>query len=436
MTFDDQIKRALETLTDRLRDEMSRQVRSTIDELADSARAERDAAVENARVEAERAAGEGLASAVAEAEARGRDSAREEHERHMRERDERECELRQREREEREREERDREERNREERAREAHERAERERETREREAREREEREREERERQPEPELVDARATADAAIGRVAEAFREIDRAHSLTEILETLVSCAGREAARAGVLLVRGSGIHGWRFTGFDSAVEGLPSFDARAEEGSVLAAALRNAEQAGGSAAIGDAPSFARLPPGAEAVAVPITMNGQVVALLYADQGLANSEFGIRNSEFRLPTHTIELFARHGARCLEALTAFKAARALLDQAGTGSAPLEAAGGDEASGDEEASARRYARLIVSEIKLYHEAAVAAGCQERDLATRLGGEIARARVLYEQRVPAHLREQTDYFHVELIRTLANGDASLLEVRT
>ena len=167
----------------------------------------------------------------------------------------------------------------------------------------------------------------------------------------------------------------------------------------------------------------------------------MNGQVVALLYADQGLANSEFGIRNSEFRLPTHTIELFARHGARCLEALTAFKAARALLDRAGTGSAPLEAAGGDEAGGDEaggdeNASARRYARLIVSEIKLYHEAAVVAGCQERDLATRLGGEIARARVLYEQRVPAHLRQQTDYFHNELIRTLANGDASLLEVRT
>ena len=57
-------------------------------------------------------------------------------------------------------------------------------------------------------------------------------------------------------------------------------------------------------------------------------------------------------------------------------------------------------------------------------------------GRRDRDLATRLGGEIARARVLYEQRVPPHVRQRADYFHDELVRTLANGDASLLEVRT
>ena len=49
---------------------------------------------------------------------------------------------------------------------------------------------------------------------------------------------------------------------------------------------------------------------------------------------------------------------------------------------------------------------ARRYARLLVSEIRLYHETAVIDGRRDRDLATRLGGEIARARVMYEQRVP------------------------------
>ena len=80
--------------------------------------------------------------------------------------------------------------------------------------------------------------------------------------------------------------------------------------------------------------------------------------------------------------------------------------------------------------------SARRYARLLVSEIKLYHEPAVIDGCRVRDLATRLGGEIARARVMYEERVPAQVRERHDFFHEELVKTLANGDASLLELRT
>jgi len=37
---------------------------------------------------------------------------------------------------------------------------------------------------------------------------------------------------------------------------------------------------------------------------------------------------------------------------------------------------------------------------------------------------------------MYEQRVPPHVRDRADYFREELVRTLCNGDASLLEVRT
>ena len=54
----------------------------------------------------------------------------------------------------------------------------------------------------------------------------------------------------------------------------------------------------------------------------------------------------------------------------------------------------------------EEESSARRYARLLVSEIKLYNESAVRLGRERRDLLTRLGAEIARAQRLYEERVP------------------------------
>jgi hypothetical protein len=401
MTLDEQIKHAFDALTDRLRDEMSRQVESTIDELSTSVRAERDEAVAAARAEAERTAGESLIAAVAEAATRARESARDEFERLQLERDERD-------------------------------------RERREQEARERDARDQEQRAREQERamESIDPQAVAAAAVARLADAFRAIDRARSLTEILDTLVNCAGREATRAGVWLVREGSFRGWRFTGFEAGFDGSPAFEAAAEEGSVLAAALRNAEQAGGSAATGAAPSFANLPHDSEAVAVPITMNGQVVAVLYADRGLSDDESGKADQgrPRQLPTDTIELLARHTARCLEALTAFKAARALLDRPGAESAPVEPAAGDEASGDEDASARRYARLIVSEIKLYHEAAVIAGRRERDLAARLAGEIARAQALYEQRVPAHLRDRTDYFHHELVRTLANGDASLLDL--
>jgi hypothetical protein len=127
-----------------------------------------------------------------------------------------------------------------------------------------------------------------------------------------------------------------------------------------------------------------------------------------------------------------------ARYAARSIEALTAFKTARAMTDLAeaasATSSEPAPARAPDDA--EEHVSAQRYARLLVSEIKLYHEDAVIEGRRDRDLATRLGGEIARARVMYEQRVPPHIRQHADHFHHELVRTLADGDASLLELRT
>ncbi len=83
-------------------------------------------------------------------------------------------------------------------------------------------------------------------------------------------------------------------------------------------------------------------------------------------------------------------------------------------------------------ATDDEGQGARRYARLLVSEIKLYNEGAVRVGRERRDLLKRLKGEIDRARKLYEERIPASIRERDTYFQQELVQTLADGDQSLL----
>jgi hypothetical protein len=76
--------------------------------------------------------------------------------------------------------------------------------------------------------------------------------------------------------------------------------------------------------------------------------------------------------------------------------------------------------------------SARRYARLLVSEIKLYNEAAVQLGRQKRDLLERLKPEIERARKLYTQRISPSVDERAALFQQELVQTLADGDVSLL----
>src|SRR5207245_6752501 len=66
------------------------------------------------------------------------------------------------------------------------------------------------------------------AAPGWLADGIRVMSGARSLSEVLNTLVSCAGQAAARAGVLLVRGDRFHGWRFHGFDPSLGAGDSLD----------------------------------------------------------------------------------------------------------------------------------------------------------------------------------------------------------------
>jgi hypothetical protein len=325
MPFDEQLKRSFDTLTDRLRDEIDRQVRAAMDELTASARADADAAATAAAAAAEVAAAEAaatIASVPAPVET----------------------------------------------------------------------------------PPSVDGAATE-----RLVEAIRAIDRTRSLTEILDALIAAAAHEGTGAGVWLVRGGQLHHWRSVGVDAPQTGVPLDD----QGALAEAARTNA------------------PASDDGFAVPLALAGQVVAVLR----VTSYKSQVASHESQVASHVVEILGRHAASRLEALTAFKTARAMTDLAEASSAsPSPAPAPDDA--EEHVSAQRYARLLVSEIKLYHEEAVIEGRRDRDLATRLGGEIARARVMYEQRVPPNIRQQADHFHDELVRTLADGDASLLELRT
>jgi hypothetical protein len=75
---------------------------------------------------------------------------------------------------------------------------------------------------------------------------------------------------------------------------------------------------------------------------------------------------------------------------------------------------------------------ARRFARLLVSEIRLYNEQAVQAGKIARDIYQRLKDDIDRSREMYDQRVSADVRGSSNYFHDELVRILADGEADAL----
>ncbi len=251
------------------------------------------------------------------------------------------------------------------------------------------------------------AAARADSAVSmaantRLLDAMRAIDKARTLGEVLDTLAASAAAEAGRAGVLLVRGGRLNGWKLHGFGPSFADPSSVDIAMDGTSVLSE-------------------------GRESFTAPLTLFGETVAVVYADRGDGQRTAGTSGAW----RETIEVLASHAARALEALTAIKTARSI---AGVGAVSGNHSSSADDTEDADSSARRYARLLVSEIKLYHESAVAAGRRDRDLTSRLGGEISRARVMYEQRVPSAVRDRADYFRDELVRTLANGDETLLRL--
>ena len=75
---------------------------------------------------------------------------------------------------------------------------------------------------------------------------------------------------------------------------------------------------------------------------------------------------------------------------------------------------------------------ARRFARLLVSEIKLYNEQKVKEGRDESDLYERLREAIDRSREMYDKRVQPPVAAKFDYFHYELVSTLAESDENKL----
>ncbi|HEX2340138.1 MAG TPA: hypothetical protein VHI98_06625 [Vicinamibacterales bacterium] len=236
------------------------------------------------------------------------------------------------------------------------------------------------------------------AGLDRLASTFRRIDASSALADILGLLADAAAAETARV-ALFVTAPATPGapprfkpWRLHGFPTPPNG---FDL----------GLTNTKELARTGL-----SFAPLGQSRAGVAIPIDVGGQTVAMVYADDG---------DAEHPTPAgwpEAIELVARHAASRIEAVTAVRTAQVL--GARTTVAP------------DEQSARRYAKLLVSEIKMYNESAVKLGRNQRDLYERLRPEIDRARRLFEERVPALGARQA--FDDELVQTLADGDATLL----
>ena len=245
------------------------------------------------------------------------------------------------------------------------------------------------------------------------------------MSDVLTALLTSAAAEAPRVALFVVNGPELRGWKSEGF---TDGVASLQIDLNEEGLLGDVLRRGEPvvtAGGAGPA--APRFAQLPPDCAAIAVPLLVGAQPVAVLYAD-----GSGSAREAPASWP-EAIQILGRHASVNLAHLTAARAAEAMRRSLPPASALTSPRREDSPpAGEDGSSARRYARLLVSEIKLYNEGAVRIGRQKRDLLERLKPEIDRARRLYEQRISSAVDSRAAFFHQELVQTLADGDPALL----
>ncbi len=255
--------------------------------------------------------------------------------------------------------------------------------------------------------------------------AITAIREANSQADILRQLLEGEAQFAGRVALFVVRGNAISGWQTTGFkdNDFIKGVALNNGTG----LVERALHGREPAAGSTRDFDARFMASVTPPAQdsCVVLPLVVKEKVAALIYADGGT------VPGGAFDASALTV--LTQWAALWLE-LSALR--KVVPPEAQQPAAPVATAVSAAAPGSEEAElhhkARRFAKLLVEEIKLYNQPRVVEGKLNRDLYERLKEDIEKSRATYDKRYHETPVESADYFNQELIRILADNDVSLL----
>ena len=296
------------------------------------------------------------------------------------------------------------------------------------------------------------------AASAVLEAAMAALQDVTSQADILNVLLDFAARFSGRVALFVVRGDAATVWQARGFPDD-NGLRNFNLNFADAVVTRVMQERLPVAAGLdfdpnflAKVGHAA-------GGNAILLPLVLREKVSALIYADCGLEGG---------KLDVAALKLLTRSAGMWLEVLSLRKATTGNQQTAEPALAPAppvlvtaavtqERAVSVVASAAAEAAtataraisvgsqsewtpeerevhtrAQRFARLLVDEIKLYNQSQVAEGCAHHDLYDRLKEDIEKSRASYNKRYGNSPAASADYFSKELVRILADNDASLL----
>jgi hypothetical protein len=321
----------------------------------------------------------------------------------------------------------------------------------------------------------AEAPAASGESASSLVEAVSKIHAGTSQKEILRALLDAGSSHCARIALFVVKAGAATGWQARGLgdDEAVK-----DTALDLNSGPAAhAYRNRATTPGNVAemAGFAEKFGS-PANEQVLVLPLALKDKVAALVYADGGdngrlnsdvlellvMATSAWlevvSLRKTSVPREEQDTHLdrpvpaaqtvssfsdpFASHTPKHMAAKAAADSAAAAevvevaSVHAASAAAPAVAtdplAGLSAEDADVHHKAQRFARLLVDEIKLYNQAKVAEGRRNKDLYDRLKEDIDKSKGTFQKRYGNTVAASGDYFQAELVRSLAEDDASVM----
>ena len=309
-----------------------------------------------------------------------------------------------------------------------------------------------------------------------LVHAVSNIHAGSTQKEILRALLDSGSGYCSRIALFVVKAGAASGWQARGFGDE-EAVKDFSLDLNAGPVAHSYQNRVATPGNIAEMGRrfVEQFDR-PANEQVLVLPLTLKEKVAALVYADGGDTG----------KLDSSSLELLVIATSAWLEVVSLRKQAAAKEDstmvsrveapppppvqtvssfsdpfaahtpkhvpvspepaaaevvevasaRASAAAAPATAAdpwaGMSPEDADVHRKAQRFARLLVDEIKLYNQAKVAEGRRHKDLYDRLKEDIDKSRGTFQKRYGNTAAASGDYFHNELLRSLAEDDISIM----
>jgi hypothetical protein len=311
-------------------------------------------------------------------------------------------------------------------------------------------------------PSLGSKPEQSSTSVAGLQKAIATIQAGNTQKEILRALLDSTVLYSGRAALFVVKNGSATGWQGAGFSNN-DAIKDFALDANSG-VVGRVMQSRTPENGSASEFDQHFISKFGASGDGKLslLPLLLKDKVSALVYADSGSQGATVdaaaldvlvkatsawlevvsqrkqaqkeGHSEPEMHSAPQVNDPFASHAPlHSAKAQHVQEAApMAVAAAAGAGSAVAAAPALSPEEAEIHRKAQRFARLLMDEIKLYNQAKVSEGRKNKDLYDRLKEDIEKSRSTYQKRYGNTSAGTADYFNQELVRSLAEDDASLL----